>query len=47
VLAGGDGPPEWTLPGTVVLEPTDLVSGRQVRAAYGEARDVALRNTGR
>jgi xylulokinase len=47
VLAGGSAPPEWTLPGTVVLEPTDLVAGRQVRSAYGVARDVALRSAGR
>jgi xylulokinase len=47
VLAGGAAPPDWTLPGLVVLEPTDVASGQRVRAAYGEARDVALRTAGR
>lgn len=47
VLTGGAAPPDWRLPGLVVLDPTDVASGQRVRAAYGEARDVALRAAGR
>ncbi|WP_029432112.1 xylulokinase [Blastococcus sp. URHD0036] len=43
VLAGGDGPPDWPLPGTEVHE-ADPQPG--VRARYAEARDLTLGRSG-